>query len=326
MKATAVAPANIAFIKYWGNKKDNLPYSDTISMNISGCVTTTTVEWNPQLKHDFAVLNKKTLRGADLERVINHLRRVRKILQVRYKAKVVSENSFPTGVGIASSASGFAALTLAAVKAAGGSLSEKELTLLARQGSGSAVRSIPSGFVIWHKGTNTNNSYAESLYPPDWWSLSDIVLIVTTKEKSISSVEGHKRAPSSPLFETRVKRKLPERLRKVKRALAQRDIKLLGETIEEEARELHEVARTSKPPINYLIPTTKKIINQAIPRWRREGVPVYFTLDAGPSVHIICLAEYERALLKKIKKEFLDMQYIVNKPSEGARVIRKHLF
>lgn len=325
MKATATAPANIAFIKYWGNKPGNLPYSDTISMNLSNCITTTTVEWDSKLKRDTLNLDGINLSGPKLERVVKHLDKIRKVLGISICAKVISKNSFLQGAGIASSASGFAALTLAAARAAGGKLSEKRLSRLARLGSGSASRSIPDGFVIWQKGSD-KTSYAESIYPPDWWDLRDVIIIVTRKEKAVGSADGHKIAHTSPIFKKRVNQNLPRRTAAILKALKNKDIELLGKTIEEEALELHEVARTSTPPIEYLLEETKRIIGKLIPQWRKEGIPVYFTLDAGPNVHAILPGKYEKQLLSKIKKELPGVELIINKPGEGARLSRSHLF
>src|SRR3989344_8520297 len=150
MKAKAVAPSNIAFVKYWGRKDETLrlPENGSISMNLSGLQTTTIVEFSDKLEEDEIIINGVK---EDLEnnRAVKHLDRVRGLANIKTKAKVVTENNFPTGTGLSSSASGFAALTLAAAVAAGLKLSEKELSILARQGSGSACRSIPDGFVEW---------------------------------------------------------------------------------------------------------------------------------------------------------------------------------
>src|SRR6266702_3716266 len=135
MKATALAPSNLAFIKYWGKKDEELtlPENGSISMNLSNLTTTTTVEFSPGLQEDSIIINGQR-EANEGNRVIKHLDRVRRLAQIDDRAKVVTENNFPTATGLSSSASGFAALTLAAVKAAGLALTEKELSILARQG------------------------------------------------------------------------------------------------------------------------------------------------------------------------------------------------
>src|SRR5664279_3207660 len=171
LTATACAHPNIAFIKYWGNHDDSmrLPANPSISMNLDGLYTQTTVIWKAKLTADQLTLNGQVDTSAALERVAAHLTLLRRHLPVTNYAAVESVNNFPTGVGIASSAAGFAALTVAAVAAAGIDLSEHELSTLARLGSGSAARSVPTGFVEWRTGDTHKESYAESFAPPDHW-------------------------------------------------------------------------------------------------------------------------------------------------------------
>ena len=164
-KITARAYSNIAFIKYWGRKDEilRLPTNGSISMNLSNLFTTTTVEFSSQYTADEITINGKKDELMN-NRVIRHLDIVRKLKKVETRAKVVSINNFPTGTGLSSSASGFAALTLAAAKSIGLHLSEKELSILARQGSGSACRSIPNGFVEWENGEKSEDSYAKTIF------------------------------------------------------------------------------------------------------------------------------------------------------------------
>src|SRR3989338_2743092 len=201
MKATAIGPSNIAFIKYWGKKDENLilPENGSISMNLSDLTTTTTVEFLQNLKEDSVIIDGKAEKKK-IERVSKQLDRVRKIAKFSYKAKVVSQNNFPSGTGLSSSASGFAALTLAASKSAGLSLSEKELCILARQGSGSACRSIPDGFVEWIAGNTSETSYAYSLHPANYWDILDVVVIVSQHKKEISSTKGQELVASSTFY------------------------------------------------------------------------------------------------------------------------------
>ena len=137
MKATAIAPSNIAFIKYWGKKDDELriPANGSISMNLSGLYTTTTVEFATKYKSDSVIIDGKNLKY-EAKRVVVQLDRVRNIANLILRAKVVSKNNFPNSTGLSSSASGMAALTVAASNAAGLKLPEKDLSILARLGSG----------------------------------------------------------------------------------------------------------------------------------------------------------------------------------------------
>jgi diphosphomevalonate decarboxylase len=182
LKATALAHPNIAFIKYWGMKDEDLklPANDSISMNI-GCLSTrTTVEYDQQLRADEIQLNGTPLSGAGLARVEDFMCHLRQMTGRSLFARITSENNFPTGVGIASSASAFAALALAGTAALDLTLSEQELSNLARWGSGSACRSIPGGFVEWRTDPSTNQSYAVSFAPADHWKLMDCIAIVSS--------------------------------------------------------------------------------------------------------------------------------------------------
>jgi len=166
--ATAIAHPNIAFIKYWGNKDEifRIPQNSSISMNLAELYTTTSVHFSESYKADLLWINDSSERGAALTRVSQFLDIVREWSNEKLYAAIGSETNFPSSAGIASSASAFAALALAATKAVGLDLSEKDLSRLARRGSGSASRSIPSGFVEWHAGTDDSNSYSESFAPP----------------------------------------------------------------------------------------------------------------------------------------------------------------
>lgn len=326
MKATAVAPANIAFIKYWG-KKDaalRLPLNSSISMNLDKIFTLTTVEFLPPLKIDqIGIIGEKTEEKETL-RVIKHLDRIRKLADIELRAKVISKNNFPKGTGIASSASGFAALTLAATKAAGLNLSQSNLSILARLGSGSACRSIPDGFVEWRKGDSDKTSHAYSLYPPDYWNIIDVVAIVTKTEKKVPSTEGHARAESSPFLLTRISR-MEKKVGIVKKALKEKDFTRLGLIIEEDTVDMHAVMMTSQPPIYYWLPKTMEIM-LATQCWRQEGLESYFTIDAGPTVHIICQGKNKKEIVKRLKMIKGIKKIVVNKPAKGAHLINNHLF
>lgn len=305
MKATAIAPANIAFIKYWGKKDATLriPYNPSISMNLSACETETTVEFSADFSQD------EVSEGFNTKRVIEHIDRLRKMSGVRNRVRVTTSNNFPSSSGIASSASGFAALTLAAVSALGLSVSEKELTAFARLGSGSACRSIPDGFVKWE------GEYAYSLYPPDYWDLRDVIVIVEEGQKKISSTEGHSTVESSPFFAKRLDA-IPKRIERLENALRNKNFEAFGEIIEEECLDMHAVMQTQEPPLYYWSEETKKLMDD-IRSWRGEGLPVYFTIDAGPNVHVMCEAKDETRLVEHLAGRNI----IINKPAMGASIV-----
>jgi len=198
------------------------------------------------------------------------------------------------------------------------------MTELARLGSGSAARSIPDGYVELKAGGGHTTSFAYSLHTPDHWDLRDIVAIVSRQEKLVGSSQGHAAAETSPHFTTRLA-ELPARLKTVHNAIRNRDIQALGEAAEADAISLHVVAMTSRPPIYYWAPATVRLIH-AVQDWRRAGLPVYFTLDAGPNVHLICEAEREHDVRARLAEIDGILDVLVSGPAEGARLTGDHLF
>lgn len=321
LKATAVACANIAFVKYWG-KRDaelNLPANSSLSMNLDRLTTITTVEFSPDYDDDLVILDGREERGETRQRIVAHLDRVRAMARLRARARVISKNSFPSGAGLASSASGFAALSLAASRAAGLELSQRELSILARFGSGSACRSIPGGFSEWTAGSSSEESLAEQIAPPEHWDLRDVIALVSRAKKPVGSTEGHSLAPSSPFFQARLA-SLADRLTKAKAALLEKDLATLGPLIEEDAISMHAVMMTSRPPIYYWLPSSIQLIHE-VQNWRAEGLEVYFTLDAGPNVHLICQAADQAEVERRLRDIEEVLEVIASGPGPAARVI-----
>src|SRR5512143_1634099 len=222
--ATDQAFSNIAFIKYWGNRDNELriPMNGSISMNLDGLFTRTTVSFQPSLPFDQLIINGHEIMGAGRDRVSYIVGIIREIAGIRDSAEVMTENNFPSGAGIASSAAAFAALALAGSKAAGLNLSERELSRLARRGSGSAARSIPSGFVEWQAGESDEDSFAFSIAEPGHWDLVDCVAIVSATHKKTGSTEGHAITETSPLQSARVT-DAPRRSEICRKAILERD-------------------------------------------------------------------------------------------------------
>jgi len=324
-KATAVAPSNIAFIKYWGLRDEvlRLPANGSISMNLSNLLTTTTVEFSKFFKKDLVIIDGKK-EQTESSRTLKHINRIKKLGNIRAKVKVVSRNNFPSGTGLSSSASGFAALTVAATKAAGLNLAEKELSILARLGSGSACRSIPDGFVEWMESDAHDTSYAKSLYDANYWDIVDVVAIVSNDKKEISSTKGHSIATSSAFFATRLEIH-KQKMENIKEYLNKKNFKKFGELIEAEALELHAIYLTSNPSLIYLTPESLRIIKN-VKKWREDGLPVYFTLNTGQDVHLICEKKNAKKVSALVKKIQGIKKTIINYPDVGARLSNKHLF
>ena len=340
-KATCRAGSNIAFIKYWGVAGGaeglNIPLNNSISMTLADAHTTTTVAWDDSgcLPEDSVAIDGVQLVGASAERIVAHLDRLRDLVGVSDRARVVSNNNFPMASGIASSASGFAALTVAGAAALGLRLDATRLSAVARRGSGSASRSLLGGFVEWERGWGggesesssllDSGSVARQLHSEDHWALRDVIAIVSAGAKRVSSSSGHRLAATSPLNTART-RCVGTWLETVRQAIAERDIGLLGPILELDALAMHGVMMTSSPSLLYWQPGTLEVL-QAVRAWREdEGVPVYFTIDAGPNVHLICEAEIAAEVERRVGALPAVGRVLVSGPGTGPELLDGHLF
>jgi diphosphomevalonate decarboxylase len=320
-KATGVACANIALIKYWGNRIHTLrlPSNPSLSMNLDGLLTTTTVEFDPALKSDQLLLDGKETIGAGLDRVSHFLDRVRRLNGSKLFARVESENNFPSGAGLAASASAFAALAVASSAAAGLKLDEADLSRLARLGSGSACRSVPGGFVAWNMGTDDRSSYARSIAPANYWDLIDLIAIVDVGHKSVGSTEGHALASTSPFQAARVA-SAPDRLARARSAVLKRDFDSLTEVVELDSLMMHAVMLTSTPALMYWQPATIAVM-QAVIDWRRAGLSGCTTIDAGPNVHVLCLAQDAAEVKQRLQNVSGVREILSARPGGPAKLV-----
>ena len=315
----ARAHSNIAFIKYWGNRDHTLrlPANSSISMNLAALHSTTTVEWSDARSADTLTINDAEAGAAALDRVRAHLEVLRERFGTSMFARVSSSNNFPMGAGIASSASAFAALTLAAVAALGVEISPRQLSALARLGSGSASRSIPGGFVQWRAGDSHESSYAESIAALDHWDLVDVIAIVSRRHKRVGSSAGHRTADSSILQAARL-RTADQRLHQAKDAIFNRDFAALAKIVEEDSNLMHAVMMTSNPALFYWQPLSLAVM-RAVRHWRlQEGLRVCYTLDAGPNVHCICLASDADQVADRLAALSPDIEIFRSPPGPGA--------
>lgn len=331
-KATAKAPPNIAFIKYWGARDlaRAIPFNPSISMTLKHSHSRCTVEWlDEDGAHDIQWRGGEggfeAAPPAFAERIRAHLDRLRGWAGVGGRFKVATENSFPAAAGLASSASGFAALTLATTRALGRELTVSDLSSLARSsGSGSASRSVMGGYVEWPHGDGEDACYAHQLADADHWALCDVIVLVERGPKEVSSLDGHRRAESSPHF-VRRQELLPGRLEEVRQAIATRDFERLGAVVEEEAIELHCVAMTSKPPIFYWQPGTLDVL-AAIRRLRQEGIAAYATMDAGANVHTLCQPGDAATVADRLGELEVVHDVISDRVGPGPEIQDEHLF
>ena len=324
-KATAVANPNIAFVKYWGKSDEtlNLPANPSLSMNLAALTTITTVEFRPGLRVDAVTIDGRPAVGESFDRVVAHLDRVRSLVGITARACVVSRNDFPAGTGLASSSSAFAALSLAAIRAAGLDLDEPALSRLARLGSGSACRSVPAGFTLW-EGDSDGTSFARQVAGRGHWDLIDVIAIVAYQHKRVGSNNGHSLAPTSPLHEARLAA-VPGWLKTVLRGIQDRNLDAVGSCMEADALAMHGVMMTSVPSLLYWTPETVSVL-QAVRSWREEGMGVYLTLDAGPNVHCLCESADALETEKRLRNLAGVQDVLVSGAGDGVRPVAYHLF
>lgn len=307
-KATVRSPSNIAFIKYWGAKDlaRAIPENPSLSMTLNECVSRCTVEHLDEAGgHEVlwrgAAGGFETAPPAFASRVVKHLDLLRDWAGCGGRFRVATENTFPAAAGIASSASGFSALALATLAALGREVSVEEQSELARlSGSGSASRSVVGGYVEWPADGAPDRSYARQVATAEHWDLRDVVAIVESGPKKTSSLDGHRRARTSPYFETRLER-LPERFAAVRDAILERDFSRLGPLIEAEAIDLHTIAMTSEPAIFYWQPGTLEVL-AAVRAMRDDGLEAWSTMDAGANVHVICTPSSEPGVAERLSR------------------------
>lgn len=325
--ASAEATANIAFIKYWGAKdlERAIPSNPSISMTLRECRSRCTARFHPGAGGDDEILLETDgeLRVAPESfsgRIRRHLDRLRQWGGRTGRFRIETANSFPAAAGMASSASGFAALTLAVTASFDEHPDEATLSRLARlSGSGSAARSVMGGYVEWPAGEGEDECYARRLLRAEEWELCDVIAVVESGAKEVSSLDGHRRAPTSPYFERR-QELLPGRLAAVRQALERRDFTALGEVVEEEAIDLHLIAMSSRPPIYYWKPATVAVLER-VRRLRDEGVEAYSTMDAGANVHVICQPQ-DRAAVAEALAEMPGVQRIIRDGVGGDPSVR----
>ena len=272
----------------------------SISMNLDGLYTRTAVRFQAGLSSDRLSINGYEVTGKGLDRISYILDIIRGMANLHDRAEVISENNFPSGAGIASSASAFAALALAGSKAAGLDLSEPALSRLARRGSGSASRSIPGGFVEWQAGTSDEDSFAFSIAEPGHWDLVDCVAMVSAAHKKTGSTEGHSLAPSSPLQAARVE-DAARRLDICRKAILERDFEAFAFIVELDSDMMHSVMMTSTPALHYWKPASLEVMS-CVRQWRAEGIQVCYTVDAGPNVHVLCLEAEARNVETRLRE------------------------
>jgi diphosphomevalonate decarboxylase len=289
-EASARACANIALAKYWGKAdvKRNVPAVPSISLTLDQLVTETRVRFDASLPSDVVRLDGRRASAAEAERVVTMLDRVRRESRLRSNAHVSSHNHFPTAAGLASSASGFAALAAAASAAAGLRFNARRLSALARASSASAARSVYGGFVELPAGSRGDAELAaRPIAPSEHWNVRLVVALTETGKKKVGSTEGMERSrKTSPYYQAWLDQ-APRWARKIKRAIKDRDLDVLGAAMEQSTLAFHCCAITSDPPILYWAPATLTAL-ATVRGLRERGLSAWATMDAGPHVKVLC--------------------------------------
>jgi diphosphomevalonate decarboxylase len=282
--ARAEACANIALSKYWGKsaRGDNLTAVPSLSLTLDGMRTRTEVTFDPHQAQDAVWLNGSALGSDEARRVIDLLDRLRARAGVSERATVTSRNDFPTAAGLASSASGFAALAVAASLALGLELPDAEVSAEARRSSASAARSVFGGFVE----LDAEAGSAVQLAPPAHWGVSMLVAIVDSAKKPIGSTQGMLHTQrTSPLYGGWLEA-APKIHGEVRSGVLERDFERVAQAMEHGARLMHATMMTSQPAVLYLRGPTVELMHEISDR-RSKGSPEAYTMDAGPNVKVL---------------------------------------
>ncbi|MDA8345182.1 MAG: diphosphomevalonate decarboxylase [Thermaerobacter sp.] len=290
MRAVARANANVALVKYWGKRDESLvlPQHGSISLTLDGLSTTVRVAFDPALGNDDIRMGGLPAGEKERGRVSAFLDLVRHRARTALRAAVDSESTVPLASGLASSAAAYAALALAASAAAGLSLDAEELSRLARQGSGSACRSIHGGFVEWQRGEapDGSDSIAHQLLVPHAWEVCDVIALCGSGEKEVSSRDGMRRSVNTSIFYPAWLAAAEHDLTTMRLAIADRNFTALGLTAERNALRMHATALGADPPIRYWNAGTLAVMER-VERLRATGISAYCTVDAGPHVHVL---------------------------------------
>jgi len=321
MKATVEAHPIQGLIKYHGllDFAKRIPFHDSISVCVEAMKTTTTVEVSRDFAEDEIIVNGIRLGGNEKGRVLTVLNELRQVAQVKDKMKVVSDNSVKQGKGLGFSASGFAALGVAASRALEISLDHVTLSEIVRLGAGSATRSLAGGYALWY-ANRSGRSYAEQIAPPDALDLGMVIVPVLS---GVKTDEAHDEVLGSPLFDLRLKR-IGELIETMKRAIYLRDVAAVARLAEEDTLNLHATTMTGKYHMVLWEPETVKVIKEVV-AMRSEQVSAWYSMDTGPSVFINTYTHNLDQVASRIRKAGFN-NVLVSKVGGEPKIIDRHLF
>jgi len=286
------APTNIALIKYWGkaDSESNLPLNSSLSLtvDINAFYTETTIEHSSSLE--------MTLNEASITPTSRMLKVISALSPENSNFKIQSRNNFPTAAGLASSASGLAALTFAVANLVSLEASPEELSKVARLGSGSASRSMFGGLVEWVKGDSHESSYSVQLMNGGFLDeLRLLMIVVSSQEKEVGSTQAMNM--QSELARERAEYRAPERLQRIKKAFEEHNFEEIANITMEDSDDLHYIAENSEFSVHYMNDTSRKI-RDLVKEFNREEVLAAYTFDAGPNAYILTRKTHINTLVR----------------------------
>ena len=331
---TAEGSPNIALIKYWGKRNERLilPHNSSLSITFDhkALRTVTSVMFSKKLKKDIFYLDgkKQDLNDRDIRERFSIVEKMRRMAKTPARVIVVSQNYFPTASGLASSASGIATLVYVINKALGLGLNAKEMSIIARQGSGSASRSLFGGVVVWNKGKRHDgkDSFAQQLFKEDYWpQLIDNIVVVSTSKKKVPSRAGMRTTVNTnPLFKQRAS-SAQSRLAEIKKAFKAKDISKVAECTIADSNEMHALMLSTIPSIRYLNSASYAVMDAIEELNAREGKAIAgYTFDAGPNANIITISKYQgkvTKVLSRLKKGGMILYVKTSRLGEGPRIL-----
>lgn len=310
----ARAHTNIALIKYWGKADEKLiiPMNNSLSVSLDKFYTETKVTFDSDYPADQLILNGKEANEKETKKIQSYMDIVREIANTDLHARIDSQNFVPTAAGLASSASAYAALAAACNEALQLELSDKDLSRLARRGSGSASRSIFGGFAEWEKGHDDETSYAHPIDADHWEDeLSMIFVVINNQSKKVSSRSGMSLTRDTSRFYQYWLDHVYEDIKEAKQAIEAKDFKQLGEVIEANGLRMHATNLGSQPPFTYLVQESYDAM-AIVHECRKMGVPCYFTMDAGPNVKVLVEKKNKQLVIDQFLKHFEASQIIAS--------------
>jgi phosphomevalonate decarboxylase len=321
LKVTAEAHPIQGLIKYHGlaDFTKRIPFHDSISVCVEAMKTTTTVEVDPHLAEDTILINDISLEGKEKGRVLVVLNELRRLASVEDKIRVVSSNSIKQGKGLGFSASGFAALGVAASRALGLSLDHITLSEIVRLGAGSSTRSLAGGYALWY-ADRSGRSYAEQLAPPD---ALDLAMVIIPIPSDVKTDEAHEEVLGSPLFDVRLKR-IKEMVETMKEAINAGDVAAVSQLAEEDTLNLHATTMTGRYHMVLWEPETVRVIKEVV-AMRSDQVAAWYSIDTGPSVFINTYTRNVSEVVSRIRQAgFQDI--VVSNVGGSPRITDRHLF